>query len=59
MAEAVASAPPESTSDPGDEGGGTPSTTNRTSVNWPVFLGTSVVIVAFVAWAAIWPDEGG
>ena len=25
-------------------------------VNWPVFIGTAVIIVAFVLFAAIWPD---
>ncbi|MGY5766313.1 choline BCCT transporter BetT [Brachybacterium sp. DNPG3] len=28
----------------------------RSRVNWPVFLGTSVIIVGFVLFAAIWPD---
>ena len=26
-------------------------------VNWPVFIGASVIIVAFVLWAALWPDQ--
>ena len=28
----------------------------HSAVNWPVFIGASAVIVAFVAWAAIWPS---
>ncbi|WP_394215261.1 choline BCCT transporter BetT [Brachybacterium vulturis] len=28
----------------------------RSPVNWPVFLGTAVIIVGFVLFAGIWPD---
>lgn len=28
----------------------------HSAVNWPVFIGASAIIVAFVAWAAIWPS---
>ena len=46
--------------DPGATGGAAPgggATAARThsAVNWPVFIGTSVIIVAFVLFAAIWP----
>jgi len=48
------SAPPASIRASG--GGGAEPTATRSPVNWPVFLGTSVIIVAFVAWAALQPD---
>ena len=52
---------PEIRRDPGGGDGGTttdPGTSperGHSPVNWPVFVGTSVIIVAFVLFAAIWP----
>ena len=37
-------------------GPGAAKTRGHSKVNWPVFLGTSVIIVAFVLFAAIWPS---
>ncbi|MGO1982002.1 MAG: choline BCCT transporter BetT [Brachybacterium alimentarium] len=46
--------------DPGGRGSGSPSSSatapTPSPVNWPVFVGTAVLIVAFVLFAAIWPD---
>ena len=66
MAEAVSTPRPADSPgtrrDPGGEDGGTvpaPGAAAKRShspVNWPVFLGTSVIIVAFVLFAGIWPD---
>ena len=46
--------------DPGATGGAAPgggaiAARTHSAVNWPVFIGTSVIIVAFVLFAAIWP----
>ena len=66
MAEAVSTPRPADSPgtrrDPGGEDGGTvpaPGAAAKRShspVNWPVFLGTSGIIVAFVLFAGIWPD---
>lgn len=66
MAEAVSTPRPADSPgtrrDPGGEDGGSvpaPGAAAKRShspVNWPVFLGTSVIIVAFVLFAGIWPD---
>ncbi|MFC7376415.1 MULTISPECIES: choline BCCT transporter BetT [unclassified Brachybacterium] len=61
MAQAAQSHPPTSAPgpgrDPGGEDGGPATRTagSHSPVNWPVFIGTSVLIVAFVLFAAIWP----
>ena len=66
MAEAVSTPRPADSPgtrrDPGGEDGGSvpaPGAAAKRShspVNWPVFLGTSGIIVAFVLFAGIWPD---
>src|SRR5699024_12438650 len=66
MAEAVTTPRPADSPgtrrDPGGEDGGSvpaPGAAAKRShspVNWPVFLGTSGIIVAFVLFAGIWPD---
>ena len=51
-------APAEAGRDPGAGGSSSSDSTGKRShsaVNWPVFIGTSVIIVAFVLFAAIWP----
>ena len=56
MADSAEFSAPEST-EPAD--GKSPAATKQathSAVNWPVFAGASVIIVAFVLWAAIWPD---
>ncbi|ACU86051.1 choline/carnitine/betaine transport [Brachybacterium faecium DSM 4810] len=65
MAEAVSTPRPADSPgtrrDPGGEDGGSVPASgaakrSHSPVNWPVFLGTSVIIVAFVLFAGIWPD---
>ncbi|HIY25321.1 MAG TPA: choline BCCT transporter BetT [Candidatus Brachybacterium merdigallinarum] len=61
MAQAAQSPPhgnaPPSGSDPGGTapGAAKASPAKNSPVNWPVFLGTAVIISAFVLFAAIWP----
>src|SRR5699024_7929771 len=61
MAEATQIPPPATTPDSGrDPGGGEPASQTAgapaaSPVNWPVFAGTAVIIVAFVLFAALWP----
>ncbi|MDN5686744.1 MAG: choline BCCT transporter BetT [Brachybacterium sp.] len=61
MAEASQIPRPAKTPDSGrDPGGGDPAsqstgTPTASPVNWPVFVGTAALIVAFVLFAAIWP----
>jgi choline/glycine/proline betaine transport protein len=57
MTEAARTSPPASSPDAGsgvgrDRGGPDP---KHSPVNWPVFIGTAVIIVGFVLFAAIWP----
>lgn len=51
---------PGTGNDPGGSGAGSPtgsaSATTHSAVNWPVFLGTATIIVAFVLFAAFWPS---
>ena len=65
MAEAVSTPRPADSPgtrrDPGGKDGGSVPASgaakrSHSPVNWPVFLGTSVIIVAFVLFAGIWPD---
>ncbi|WP_422115242.1 choline BCCT transporter BetT [Brachybacterium sp. UNK5269] len=57
MTEAARTSPPASSPDPGDGVGRDRSgpALKHSPVNWPVFVGTAVIIVAFVLFAAIWP----
>ena len=64
MAEAAKSPRPAESpgtgNDPGGSGAGSPTGTGaagtHSAVNWPVFIGTATIIVAFVLFAAIWPS---
>ncbi|MGP9538837.1 choline BCCT transporter BetT [Brachybacterium sp. AOP43-C2-M15] len=57
MTDAADVSPPTGSPGPGSDPGGAPPTRAAHSpVNWPVFLGTAAVIVAFVLFAAFWPD---
>ena len=56
MADHADSAAPPSQGASTEEASSKAKKRSHSEVNWPVFAGTSVIIVAFVLWAAIWPE---